>query len=166
MEQLKTPEEILAFKLGKALTMEAGDLDMLGEFVENAQRQELKDFFTEHQEQTRAQADRLRKVFELLGLNAKEETAPALTGLAKEGRTAMTNTAEELVDSVILASALAAEYYEVAAYESLITMVQAQGETEVAALLQESLDEERQTIARAQKLAEAVAKESAGVAAK
>lgn len=165
MEQLKTPEDILAFKLGQALTMEQGDLDMLGEFVENAGSQELKDFFTEHQEQTRGQAKRLQKVFELLGLNPREETAPALTGLAKEGRTAMDHTAPELVDSVILASALAAEYYEVAAYESLLTLVKAQGETEVAALLQESLDEERQTIARAQKLAEAVAKEAAAVAA-
>ncbi len=56
-EKLNTPEEIFSFKLGSALTMEKNVLDMLGDLQGETQRDELRQLFAHHAEETKG-ADR------------------------------------------------------------------------------------------------------------
>lgn len=66
-EKLKTPEEIFSFKLGSALTMEKNVLGMLGSLQEETKRDELRQLFAHHAEETQGQIANIAKVFELLG---------------------------------------------------------------------------------------------------
>jgi ferritin-like metal-binding protein YciE len=50
-----------------------------------------------------------------------------------------------LVDGVVLSAALGTEYYEISAYQTLVTSAEAMGASEVVALLRENLQQEQHT---------------------
>lgn len=141
-EKLTTPEEIFSFKLGSALTMEQDTLAMLVELETSASRPELKQLFREHAEETKQQIENIKKSFTLLGETVEENPSPATKGLAKEAKSTLAKTDPTLVDAVILAGALETEHSEIAVYEVLVTNATARGAHEVAALLQQNLDQE------------------------
>ncbi|MEF2976071.1 YciE/YciF ferroxidase family protein [Subtercola sp. YIM 133946] len=141
-EHFTTPEEIFSFKLGAALTMENDTLAMLAELEATTSRPELKQSFSAHAEETRGQIENLRRCFALLGEEIVEAPSPTTKGLAKEATASVKKTDPSIVDAVLLAGALETEHYEVAVYEVLVTNAHARGAGDVAALLQQNLDQE------------------------
>lgn len=141
-ERLTTPEEIFSFKLGSALSMEHDTLQMLADLEEHVQRPELKAMFKEHAAETRQQISNIERCFDLLGEPVDDSPSPTTKGLAKEGKSTIKMTDVSVVDAVILAGALETEHYEIAVYETLVTNAHARGAPDVAALLQQNLDQE------------------------
>ena len=107
--------------------------------------------------------------FEQLGEEPKAEKCPGIDGIKKEHDEFVTNESpsQEVLDSFLTGAAARTEHYEIAAYEGLVTMAQAMGETEVADLLGRNLEQEKTALEKVQtigkRLAQAGAKQKATV---
>ena len=118
----------------------------LPKMIKAATSPELKDAFQTHLEQTEGQIARLEQAFELLGEKADRKTCKAMKGLVAEGEDLISeHEASPLLDSGMIGSAQRIEHYEIAAYGTSRAYAEAMGHTEVADLLQQTLDEEKET---------------------
>jgi len=107
---------------------------------------ELKQGFTDHLVQTKEHAVRLKRVAEILGVEAKGKTCAAMKGLVKEGSEAIETDAPPAIrDANLIGAAQRVEHYEIAAYGTARAFAEKLGEGDVVALLQETLDEEGDT---------------------
>ncbi len=118
----------------------------LPKMAKAAKNQDLKDAFTLHLEQTKGQVARIEQVFGLLEKKAKSKPCAAMKGLVEEGQeTIQEDASDEMKDAMLIASAQRAEHYEIAAYGTVRTIAETMGNQEVADLLQQTLDEEKET---------------------
>src|ERR1700712_1266816 len=101
-EHFNTPEEIFSFKLGSALTMEQDSLEMLETLAETTPRQEFKELFRSHAEETRHQIENLKQCFALLGEEVNDSPSPTTKGPAKEGKSPIAKTDPSIVDAGLL----------------------------------------------------------------
>jgi len=145
-EHLTTPEEIFSYKLGSALAMEQKLIDVLEELEQHAQRDEIKHALAQHREETRQHVANVEQCFKLLGEEVDDSPCPVIEAMAKDGKSAIKKTDDQLVDVVILAAATESEHYEIAVYETLIANARARGATEVAALLSRNLEQEKHAL--------------------
>ncbi len=112
-----------------------------------ATSEELRSAFETHLVQTQEQVVRLEQVFEMLGIPARAKKCEAMEGLAKEAQSAIEDTDKGTAtrDAALIISAQKAEHYEIASYGSLVQLAKTIGEDEVSGLLQQTLDEEKET---------------------
>ena len=141
-EHFTTPEEIFSFKLGSALTGEHDNLALLEVNAATTKRPELRDLFEHHAAETRHQISNIEKAFALLGEEVNDSPSPTTKGLAKEAAATVKKTDPSIIDAVLLSGGLEAEHFEIAVYQVLVANAEARGAHEVAALLQENLDQE------------------------
>ncbi len=136
----------------------------LPKMAKAASHDELKAGFKEHLEQTREHVDRLDRCFKMLGTAAKGKTCHAMKGLVEEGQEAIEEKAPDAIrDAKLIGAAQRVEHYEIAAYGTARAFAQTLGETKIAALLQETLDEEGETDKRLTALAETINEEANAV---
>ncbi len=115
----------------------------------------LKQAFETHLGQTQNQIKRLDQIFEMLGESEKSKPCKAMQGIVAEGEEMMGEDATpEVMDAALISSGQRAEHYEIAGYGCLRTYAEELGLKDQAQLLQETLDEERQTDELLTKLAE------------
>ncbi|MDV6167206.1 ferritin-like domain-containing protein [Flavobacterium sp. DG1-102-2] len=111
----------------------------------NATTLSLVDAIEEHTTVTEAQVQRLESVFELLNEKAVAKKCEAMDGLIKEGQEIMESTEPGPVrDAGIIAASQKIEHYEIATYGTLCAFARTLGEEEVASLLEETLNEEKE----------------------
>jgi ferritin-like metal-binding protein YciE len=117
----------------------------LGKMAKRATTEELGNIFLEHQEVTQEQLSRLDRIFEILGKRAQAKKCPVMDGLQEEGEEMMSETEEDTLtrDVALIITAQKVEHYEIASYGCLSTLARTYGMQEVADLLQETLDEEK-----------------------
>ena len=132
--------------------------------VKAAASDEVKQAFTRHREQTQEQIHRLEQVFEQLGKRPRGKTCQAMNGLLEEAEEAISEGVRgPVLDAALIACAQAVEHYEIARYGTMIAWAKAQGNDEIVALMQQTLDEEKQTDELLNKLAnEQVNEQAAG----
>lgn len=108
---------------------------------------ELKQAFENHRVMTLEQVARLEQVFEIMGQKAKGKKCDAIEGITKEGEGIIedTETGTATRDVGLILSAQKVEHYEIAAYGGLAQLANTLGEEEVANLLGQTLEEEKQT---------------------
>ena len=106
----------------------------------------LKAGFTAHLAQTRGHVTRLTQVLKILGLPPKGKTCHAMLGLIEEGAEAIALKGPPSVrDAALIGAAQRVEHYEMAGYGTARAFAEALGLTQVANLLQATLDEEGET---------------------
>ncbi|HMK18144.1 MAG TPA: ferritin-like domain-containing protein [Chitinophagaceae bacterium] len=112
-----------------------------------ATTEELKNAIEEHLAQTEIQVKRLEQVFELIGKKAEAKKCEAMEGLIKEGQSIIEETEEGSMtrDVGIIMAAQKVEHYEIATYGGLAQIATTMGLDEAADLLNETLDEEKET---------------------
>jgi ferritin-like metal-binding protein YciE len=116
---------------------------------------ELRKALLFHLQETKIQVERLERIFELMGQDAEGQVCPAMKGLIEQGKLLVSGVDEPaLRDAGLVAAANRMEHYEMATYGSARTFARTLGMTDVASLLQETLDEERRADATLTKLAE------------
>jgi len=116
---------------------------------------ELRSAFEEHQQQTLQHIERLEQAFEELDSPAKGTRCHGMAGIIEEGSALLDKGADgPVLDAGLIASAQKVEHYEIAAYGTLITFAKTLGHQEIAELLGESLNEEKETDGRLTELAE------------
>lgn len=135
----------------------------LGKMAKAATSEELSDAIVHHQEQTKEQVSRLEQVFESIGQAPKAKKCPAMEGLIAEGQEVIEDTEEDSAvrDAGIIICSQKIEHYEIASYGSLRTLAGKMGHDEAVQLLQQTLDEEKETDVLLTQLAEASINEEA-----
>lgn len=112
--------------------------------AEEASDPELKAAFQHHLTETEEQVRRLEQVFELHGQPVKGVTCQAMDGILAEAKDIISDCDDpELRDAAMLSAAQAVEHYEITRYGSLIAYATQLGRPDCAALLQQTLEEEK-----------------------
>jgi ferritin-like metal-binding protein YciE len=129
----------------------------LPKMMSKASSEELKNALDEHLEVTRQQAERLEQIFENMGQKAKAQKCKGMAGVISEGSELLKEAQDENVrDAAIVASAQKVEHYEIAAYGTVRTWATLLGEQEAADLLEETLNEEKETDQKLSGIAESI----------
>ena len=130
-------------------------LKALPKMAKKAGHEELKAAFNEHVQMTNAQVQRLEQVFEMIGVKPRAKKCPAMDGLVAEAEELMKEAEDEDVrDAGLLGAAQSVEHYEISRYGTLKAWAQRLGMDEAAQLLDETLQEEKETDAKLTMLAE------------
>jgi ferritin-like metal-binding protein YciE len=131
-------------------------LKNLPKMAKAAKSEELKAAFLTHRDETEVHVERLQQVFELFGKRAQAKTCEAIKGILEEGEEVMEEySGSEVLDAGLLAGGQAVEHYEMSRYGTLKTWANQLGLRDAAALLEQTLQEEKKTDALLSKLANA-----------
>jgi len=127
----------------------------LPKLARKASTEELREAIEEHRRVTEGHLERLEQVFNRMEMTVRGKKCVGMHNLIKEG--------DELVkeadagaprDAVMIAAAQKVEHYEIATYGTLRTWANRLGKREVAALFEETLDEEKEADERLTAIAE------------
>jgi len=130
----------------------------LPKMAKGANSEELRHGFEEHLEQTKGHAQRIEQIFEQLGEKARGKKCKAMEGLIKEGSETLEEdiSNEDVKDAAIIAAAQRVEHYEIAGYGTARTFANLLGQQEAVSLLEQTLQEEKETDAKLTELAEGI----------
>lgn len=128
----------------------------LPKMVKSSSSQELQHGFELHLEQTKQQIDRLTQIFEELNIRPTGKACQGMEGILTEGEEFLKDKGIDpaVKDAALIASAQRVEHYEIAGYGTARTYAQKLGYTKAAKLLEQTLQEERQTDEKLTQLAE------------
>lgn len=127
----------------------------LPKMAEKATAPALRRSLEDHLRETKEQIKRLDQVFQLCGVEPSGEKCPAIEGIIKEGEEVMMEIEdEETRDAAMIAAAQAVEHYEIARYGTLVSWAGLLGMREAQNLLRDTLEEEKDTDARLNRIAE------------
>ncbi|MDZ4823684.1 MAG: ferritin-like domain-containing protein [Flavobacteriales bacterium] len=130
--------------------------------IKNATAEELVEALTGHLVETREHVTRLEEVFVSLGEKAVAKTCAAMVGLIKEGGEIMEDTEKGMVrDAGIILAGQKIEHYEIATYGTLCSFAKTLGEDDAAAMLLETLNDEKGADAKLSEIAESFINEEA-----
>ena len=162
MSTLSTPRDLFLHELGDILYVEqklAGEV--IPKLIQEVQADELRKGLERHLEQTRGHITNVEQVFDVFDEEPQAEECIGFEGLKQEHDKLMAEASPELVDLVDAGAVARTEHYEIAAYDSLITMARALGESEAVGLLEENLKEEKEALREVESAAKALTKEKA-----
>jgi ferritin-like metal-binding protein YciE len=133
----------------------------LPKMAKAANSEELRKGFEEHLEQTRQHATRLEQILSALGEPVKGKKCKGMAGIVAEGGEMMSEDFDgALMDAALISAAQRVEHYEIAAYGAVHAYAELMGESEAASLLQQTLEEEKQTNQKLTELSEQINSEA------
>ncbi len=152
---LNSMQDLVVYKLQAIYDAEQQALQAYPQIVQAVTSPELKQGLQAHMEQTQQQVQRLEQIFQQLGQQPGGQPCTSMQGLIQEGQQLIQQGgAPEVLDAAIIGAAQAIEHHEIAAYGTARTLAQQLGMQEAAQLLEQTLDEEKQTDAQLTQLAE------------
>jgi ferritin-like metal-binding protein YciE len=144
--QPKKLEELFHDTLKDIYFAEKKILSTLPKMAKAAQNEDLQDAFEKHRAETEGHVERLEKVFSMIGKKPQGKTCKAIVGITEEGAEIMEEyDGSPALDAGLLAAAQAVEHYEISRYGTLRTWAEELGMEDAAALLEETLKEEKAT---------------------
>ena len=161
--EMSEPRELFLHELGDVLYAERTLVKALPKLQGEASDEELALGFEEHLEQTRQHVKNVEQVFELLGEKPTAEKCPGIEGIKQEHDdfVAKESPSQDVLDAFLTGAGARTEHYEIAAYEGLVTMAEAMGETEVVELLTENLEQERTALEQLNAIGKRLAQQGA-----
>ena len=139
----RTFEDLFVDELKDMYDAEKRIVKALPKLIKSAGSKELISMLEEHLGQTEAHVARLDGAFRQLGLSPERKSCEAMKGLLAEGEDLSTESHDKMInDAAIIAAAQKVEHYEIATYGTLREWARQLGHSEIANLLQQSLDEE------------------------
>lgn len=131
-------------QLQDAYSAETQLTEALPKLAEAAVSPDLRAGFEKHLKETRNQLSRLERVCEQVGCDLGSNACEAMEGLIAEGDEVMDLELEpDAMDAGLIAAAQKVEHYEIALYGTLCTFARQLGYEDAAALLHETLQEEK-----------------------
>lgn len=118
----------------------------LPKMAKAATSEELKSAFNDHLAVTQTHVSRLEEVFGLLGEKVQAKKCDAMEGITKEGEGVIEDTeaGTSTRDVGLILSAQKVEHYEISTYGGLAQLATTLGLEEVADLLKQTLEEEKE----------------------
>ncbi|MBC7915428.1 MAG: ferritin-like domain-containing protein [Pyrinomonadaceae bacterium] len=122
-------------------------LKALPKMQKAATSKELAAAFQKHTAETQLHITTLEEVFALLEEKPEAKKCDAMEGLLEEANSIISETDKGSMtrDAGLVLAAQKVEHYEIATYGTLRTLANTMGHTEVADLLQQTLDNEKET---------------------
>jgi ferritin-like metal-binding protein YciE len=118
----------------------------LPKMAKAANSEERRTGFEEHLEQTRGHVQRLEQIFKELGQKPSGKKCKGMEGLVAEGQEMMGEDFEDdVMDAALISAAQRVEHYEIAAYGTVRTYAELLGEDTAMQLLEQTLEEEKET---------------------
>ncbi|GAB3339935.1 hypothetical protein GCM10027299_52920 [Larkinella ripae] len=123
----------------------------------------VRDGFTQHLAETQNQIRRIEQIFQHLDVEADEKTCNAVDGLIDDGEVVIgaTDAGSLTRDAGLIIAGQKVEHHEIAAYGSLHSLARLLGYHEAAQLIDESLQEEKNTDKKLTEIAESFINERA-----
>jgi ferritin-like metal-binding protein YciE len=139
--------ELLIEELKDAYSAEKQALRCMQKALKMASAPALREGIQLHIEQTQVQIERVEQAMEQLEARPGRKVCEAMRGLVEEAQHEIEQQDEKgpILDLVIVAGMQRIEHYEIAAYGTNVALAKALGEKEIAELLAETLEEEKQT---------------------
>ena len=141
---MKTMNDLMLHFLQDIYYAEKLGLRSMAKLAKAVENPELRDAILAHREQSQGQIERLDQVFEHMDKKPRGKTCAAMDGLVEEGAEAIEEADKgPILDAALIACGQAIEHYEIARYGAMVAWAKEMGQGEVAALLQQTLDEEK-----------------------
>jgi ferritin-like metal-binding protein YciE len=142
----KTLKELYVDELRDLYDSEQQLIKALPKMVKAANSEDLRSGFEEHLEQTKEHARRLEQIFQALGEPVKGKKCKGMQGIVSEGEEAISEGFDgPLMDAALIGAAQRVEHYEIAGYGTVHAFATVLGEDEAASLLEQTLQEEKET---------------------
>jgi ferritin-like metal-binding protein YciE len=140
-------EEFFVEELKDILGAEKALVKALPKMQKAATSEELATAFEDHKVATEEHVSRLEEVFELMEETVKSKKCEAMEGLVKEGESIIEDTEDETAtrDVALIMAAQKIEHYEIATYGGLVQLAKTLGRDDVAEILAQTLEEEKET---------------------
>ena len=159
---LATMHDLLIAELKDIYSAETQLVKALPQMAKGVSTPSLRKAFEDHLAQTHEQVARLDQIFEMLGVSPRGTKCKGMEGLIAEGTEMMEEDGNDAVrDAGMIASAQRMEHYEIAAYGSTLAFATLMGHTEIAELLETTLNEEK----AADELLSTIAEDEVNIAA-
>ena len=154
---IESLQDALVHEMRDLLSAEKQFKAALGKLARSATHEELRQAFSDHQEETANHITRLEQAFDQLGLAARAKKCEAAAGLVEEGASVMEEDGEDdALDALLITSAQKVEHYEIASYGTVCEWCDMLGLSEVGNLLKENLSEEKAADEKLKKIAETI----------
>ena len=141
---LDTMHDLMIAELKDLYSAETQIVKALPKMAEGAVTPSLRTAFENHLEETKEHIARLDKIFGMLDVSPRGKKCKGMEGLLEEGGEMLEEDGNDIVrDAGIIASAQRVEHYEMAAYGSTLAFATLMGHTEIAELLEMTLNEEK-----------------------
>jgi ferritin-like metal-binding protein YciE len=143
-KDIKSMDDLFLHVLKDVYYAENQIVKSLPDMIEKATNPTLAQGLKAHLGETKTHVKRLEQAFQLLGKKAEGVDCPAMDGIIDEAEDVGGEVEDKKVlDAAIIASAQAVEHYEITRYGTLIAWAQQLGKNDVAALLKQTLAEEK-----------------------
>jgi len=154
-KDIKTMDQLFLHVLQDIYYAENQIVKNLPGMIEKATNAQLKQGLQNHLGETKNHVKRLEQAFQMIGKKAEGVDCPAIDGILDEAEDVSGEVDDKnVLDAAIIASAQAVEHYEITRYGTLIAWAQQLGKSDVAALLKQTLTEEKTADQKLTSLAE------------
>jgi ferritin-like metal-binding protein YciE len=155
-------QDLLEHELKDLYNAENQLVKALPKMAKAASHPDLRAGFETHLEETQGQVKRLERIFKQLDMGTRGKKCEAMEGLIEEGKELISEKpGPAVLDAGLIAAAQKVEHYEIASYGCARTWANQLGLTEVAELLEETLEEEKATDVKLTELAMSMVNEQA-----
>ena len=142
---VKSVNDLLLDELRDIYHAEKQLVRALPKMAKKAKSDKLRQAFELHLDQTKGHVERLEQVFEKLDTRPRAKRCEAMEGLITEAEEMMEEVSTpEVLDAALIAAAQKVEHYEIASYGTLHALAEELGQNEVANLLEQTLNEEKE----------------------
>lgn len=137
--------------------------DAQPQMAEAATTDVVRDAFEQHRAETQNQIRRIEQIFSSLGVAVDDMKCNAADGLVEDGQVVIANTESGSLtrDAGLIIAGQKVEHHEIAAYGSLHSLARLLGYHDAARLIEESLQEEKNTDRKLTEVAESFINERA-----
>lgn len=163
MTKIATLEDFFIHELTDVYGAEKQIVEALPDMIEAAQDAKLKAAFEAHFEQTETQVSRLEEAFSMLDMEAPARAHCAgMEGIITENAKLLKEDIDpSVLDAALICGAQKVEHYEIATYGTLAELAKKLDREDVADLLIETLEEEKETDEKLTAIAEKMVNEKA-----
>lgn len=141
----KVLKELFVDELKDLYSAENQLIKTLPKMAKAATSDDLRAGFEEHWEQTKEHARRLEEICTELGEKPTGKKCAGMEGLIEEGKEMMDEFEDDVLDAAMISAAQRVEHYEIAAYGTVRTYAELLGHDRAVELLEQTLEEEKET---------------------
>jgi ferritin-like metal-binding protein YciE len=162
MSKMHSLQDLFVEELRDLYNAETQLTKALPKMADAASSSELKTAFNQHLRQTEGHITRLEQIFENLGQTPRGKVCKGMKGLIEEGEEFLQEKPDsQVMDAGLISIAQRVEHYEIAGYGCVRTYAEELGDRKSATLLEETLNEEKETDQKLTRLAESRLNEKA-----
>lgn len=144
--KLDSIDKLFLHELEDLRSAEQQLVEALPKMAKKASSGDLRTAFETHLDQTQEHLQRIDKIMSDLQLKSSEHKCQAMEGLLAEASEILNADAiDSIRDAAMIGAAQRVEHYEIAGYGTARTYAEMLGYTSAAMLLQQTLDEEKET---------------------